>query len=333
VSLISAPAPASLAPAAARLASGGSIGSLVAVVVLTGLTDRLDTELAWVVLAGGLLVGLPHGAVDHLVPEWLLGQRLSVGQAAAGLTVYVGMAAGFFWLLRVAPLPSASLFLLVSAAHFGAGDVEFHALRRAETPRYRLIAVAAFGLPPVALPIAVHAAQVEPVLTALAPGLGALVAPEVRLLLLAVTLVSVIVTIAPAWRAGDRRVVLDLVVLVTVFVIAPPLVAFAAYFGFWHAARHIARLLSLDPRNAGDLATGSIARPLLRFARLAAWPTAASLAVLGGLWWGAGGAQGLVSAHLGLLAALTMPHVAVVSWLDRAGRRGRDTVTSPELRA
>jgi Brp/Blh family beta-carotene 15,15'-monooxygenase len=323
VSLLTTSIRPELAPVAARVASSSGPAAMVAVLAAAAVPGLLDTGLLWVVLAGGLLVGVPHGAVDHLVPEWLLGRRLPVAQAAAGLIAYVTTAAGFFWFLRVAPLPSTVVFLVVSAAHFGAGDVEFHALRRAETPRYRPLAVAAFGLPTVALPIAVHVDQVEPVLSALAPGLATLVGPEVRILLVTVTVAAAAITAWRASMAGDRHLVLDLIVLVAVFTFAPPLAAFAGYFGFWHAARHVGRLLSLDPRNAADLANDRIGRPLWRFARLAALPTVASLLVLAGLWWGAGGAEGLVSAHLGLLAALTMPHVAVVAWLDRTGRRTR----------
>ena len=330
MSTISASAPPGLFPVASRVASRTSLVAMVAVLSLGAVPGLLDTGVLWVVLAAGLLIGLPHGAVDHLVPEWLLGRRLPWPQAAAGLLAYVAVAAGFFGLLRVAPLPSAVVFLAVSAAHFGAGDVEFHALRRGVTPQYRLLAIAAFGLPTVALPIALHAEQVQPVLAALAPQLATLVTPQVRIVLLVATLLAVVVTGWRALNAGDVRAARDLVVLVVVFAVAPPLAAFAVYFGFWHAARHMGRLLSLDPRNASDLANDRLGRPLGRFARLAALPTAASLIVLAGLWWGAGGAQGLVSAHLGLLAALTMPHVAVVSWLDRTGHLAREL---PEVRA
>jgi Brp/Blh family beta-carotene 15,15'-monooxygenase len=304
--------------------------AMAVVLTLGAVPGLLGSGALWVVLAGGLLIGVPHGAVDHLVPEWLLGRRLPWPQAAAGLLAYVAIAAGFFGLLRVAPLPSAVVFLAVSAAHFGAGDVEFHALRSGATPRYRRLAVAAFGLPTVALPIAVHAEQVEPVLIALAPRLGTLVTPEVRAALLVATLLAAAITGWRALSAGDPRAARDLAVLVVVFAVAPPLAAFAVYFGFWHAARHVARLLSLDPRNAHDLGNDRLGPPLQRFARLAVLPTCASLIVLAALWWGAGGAQGLVSAHLGLLAALTMPHVAVVSWLDRTGRLAREL---PEVRA
>jgi hypothetical protein len=44
------------------------------------------------------------------------------------------------------------------------------------------------------------------------------------------------------------REVIDLIVLATLALIAPPLVAFAVYFGCWHAMRHTARLTLILPK-------------------------------------------------------------------------------------
>ncbi len=298
-----------------------SLSLLGVVACLALVPDALTGPVAWTVLAIGLLVGLPHGAVDHLVPEWTLGRELPRSTFLLILFAYVTVAALAFGLLLVQPVLAASLFLVVSILHFGAGDVEFLGAAGRSWSWQRPVAVLAFGLPPVALPIAVHAEQARPVLVGLAPELAVLTAPNVRTVALVVTFALVALTVWIAVAQGGGRIALDLAVLCLAFVLAPPLLAFAAYFGGWHAARHIARLLALDPRNADDLAMGRNGRPLLRFARSALLPTAASVVVLLGLWWGAGGVEGLVAAHLGLLVALTMPHVAVVSWLDRR-RRG-----------
>ncbi len=300
-----------------------SLWLLGAVGLLALVPEALTGPVTWAVLAIGLLVGLPHGAVDHLVPEWTLGRELPRSIFVLIVVAYVTVAALAFGLLLAQPVLAASLFLVVSILHFGAGDVEFLEVSGRLRSWQRPIAVLAFGLTPVALPIAVHAEQARPVLVGLAPELVVLTAPTVRTTALLVTVALVAVTAWSVTVQGRLRIALDLAVLCVAFVLAPPLLAFAAYFGGWHAARHIARLLALDPRNAADLAIGRTGRPLLRFARSALLPTVASVVVLLGLWWGAGGVEGLVAAHLGLLVALTMPHVALVSWLDRRRRNSR----------
>jgi Brp/Blh family beta-carotene 15,15'-monooxygenase len=50
-------------------------------------------------------------------------------------------------------------------------------------------------------------------------------------------------------RFNRKRDALDLLLLAALAVIAPPLVAFAVYFGGWHALRHTARLTSLLPKS------------------------------------------------------------------------------------
>lgn len=294
-----------------------SLGLLAVVAGLAVVPEALTGPLAWTVLAIGLLIGLPHGAVDHLVPEWTLGREVPRTVFVGVLAAYVAVAALAFGLLLVQPVLAASVFLIVSFLHFGAGDVEFLEVSETLPSWQRVSAVLAFGLAPVALPIAVHAEQARPVLVGLAPELAVLTAPTARMAALVVTFLLVALTVRNVVVRGRPRVALDLAVLCATFVLAPPLLAFAAYFGGWHATRHIARLLELDPGNAADLAAGRTARPLRRFARAALLPTLVSVTVLLGLWWGAGGVEGLVTAHLGLLVALTMPHVAVVSWLDR----------------
>lgn len=314
-------APASPADAVRVL----SIGGMLAVAALSLSPIGGDANLAWLVLAVGLLVGLPHGAVDHLVPSWEAGE--GVGRPSFVLVAgYVAIAAVAFTALQVAPLTVAAGFLVVSAWHFGTGDVVVHERDAGRLPVPRWVAAVAFGLPPIALPIAVHADTVAPVLTGLAPGLAVLTDDGVRATMLAVTILFVAVVAFVALTAGRTAMVVDLLVLLVTFVLTPPLLAFAVYFGLWHAARHVARLLELDPRNDAELARGLVLAPLGRFARSAAWPTLVSVVVLLGLWWGAGGAQGMVEAHLGLLVALTMPHVGLVAWLDRRPRPGRRDV-------
>lgn len=315
-------APPEIAPSAARAASRLSVMTLLAVAAASTLLPAGGgAVVGWVALAAGLVIGLPHGAVDHLVPEWLLGRRVPRTTMLVLLAAYVGTAAAFFAAMTFAPAPAGLVFLLVSIVHFGCGDVAFTAARAGRAPRFRPHLVLGFGAPPLLLPVALWPEPARAVLEGFAPGLAVLLTPGVRATLLAVVLLTAAAAAVSVLRLGDRRSAGEIALLVVVFAVTPPLLAFAAYFGAWHAARHVARLLSADPANAGALAAGHLGRPLARFARQAFLPTVASVTVLGLLWWGAGGAEGFVAAHLGLIAALTMPHVAVVAALDRTERQ------------
>jgi hypothetical protein len=76
-----------------------------------------------------------------------------------------------------------------------------------------------------------------------------------------------------------------------------------------------------------------LSRPLLRFVGQAALPTAAVLVVLALRWSAAEGWRAFVATELPVPAALRLPHVLVVSWLDgleSTGRgRGRRTSGGP----
>ena len=290
--------------------------------------------VSWLPVTLGLLLGLPHGAVDHLVPAWVRARRLSLPATAALLVGYVATAAVMFVLLRRYPLPGLLAFLAASLLHFGVGEVQYDRLRTQPAPLRRLrpptagrqvrteaaaaLQVLGWGGTSVLLPLACWPAQVRPVLEALAPGSGRLLlAPDVRHAAAAVVLAAAGLPVARALRQRRYRPAAELTLLVAVFLLVPPLVAFAGYFGAWHSTRHIVRLLAADPANTDDLAAGRLAPALRRFARAAAWPTALALLALVALVAAANDAQAYLAADLTLLAALTAPHMLLVGWFDR----------------
>lgn len=257
---------------------------------------------ALLVLAG--LLGLPHGAVDHLAWGWAQGQtrpRAPVVVAYALVAVLAVVVA------LLVPVPALLLLLALSAAHFAEGEVGWHRLR-GRAPCWP--AGLAAGLAVVALPLTLRPNDVRPLLTALDPGLpGILLAQEVRGPLLMLTALLVLAG-AVATRRSPARLG-ELALVVAVAAVLPPLVAFAAWFAGWHAVRHTARLLALDPRNTDDLAAGRVGAPLRQFARDAALPTAAALLGTAALALLLGLTGGLLVA----LLALTVPHTAVVARL------------------
>ena len=95
----------------------------------------------------------------------------------------------------------------------------------------------------------------------------------------------------------------------------PPVLAVGLYFTLWHSVRHVVRLELTDPVGAGELERGHVLAPFGRFLRQA-WPVTAvavALLVAVGVTLGSAG----LGVYLFLLAVLTTPHAAVVTWMDR----------------
>ncbi|MEU4566795.1 Brp/Blh family beta-carotene 15,15'-dioxygenase [Micromonospora sp. NPDC023956] len=268
-------------------------------------------------LIAGLLLGLPHGAVDHLVPAWLSTAARPWSARVALLVVYAAVAGAGLAAFRAAPDWALVGFLVVSVVHFGTADVAFHAERDRRPIRPGVPVVLAYGGPPVVVPLALWRDQVDPLLAAVAPGAPALLTVEVRTLALTAVLCAVAVTAIRDIRAGRARDAGQPVLLVGLFSAVPPPVAIGAYFAAWHSCRHVARLLRHDPQNTLDLASGRLGPPLRRFARQAAAPTVVAVAALTALVTWSGHRTDPLPATVAVLAALTLPHAVLVAWTDR----------------
>jgi len=246
-------------------------------------------------LAG--VLGVPHGAVDHQAWGWSAGE-LRPRTRVVGL--YAAAAAGAVAVALLAPLPALLLLLALSAAHFAEGEAAWARLagRAATWP-----AAAAAGVAVVVLPLTLRPTEVRPLLATLNPRLPEIVL-SARAPLLALTAIAVVAGLLSARRDPVR--LLELTLVVAVAAVLPPLAAFAAWFAGWHAVRHTARLIMLDPRGADG--------GLRRFARAAALPSAVALTGTVAL----GLVMGFTGGLLVALLALTVPHTAVVARLGTA---------------
>ena len=307
-----------------RLAARLSLAVAAAAVVLGLLVPGALLQQQLLVLVAGFVVGLPHGAVDHLVPFWTGWVRRSGVGMLVVLVGYVCVAvltwAGLTWAGRVV-LP---LLLALSVLHFGSGDLMADRDDDPGSPPLDglalAVAVLARGGPVVAGPLLVWPEQagraLESVqLTFVMPALG------VRVLIAGVVVACVGAAASTALRAGDRRAAAEVVLLALLFVAVPPLAAFGVYFGAWHGLRHTARLIGRDPRSHADLAAGRLRRPLRRFGVSAALPTLVAGTSAAALVLVAGQHTGLTGTVFSVLLALTVPHLVVVAALDLAGLR------------
>jgi Brp/Blh family beta-carotene 15,15'-monooxygenase len=309
----------------------------------TSVPTSVPTAAGVAVAVVGILLGIPHGAVDHVVAVRLArpaahGPGATMAVVLASYLLVAAVAAGA---LLAVPDVSVAVFLVVAAAHFAWGEITFAAERRGRRltgPGGAVLAATALGLVLVGLPLAT--VQGRAALAPLAPGLAAALDGRIALLpgpavtippggatlpavLLAVITAAGLALAAAAGRRRLHREAAEVLTLLVLFLATPPLIAFGVYFGAWHALRHTRRLVDL-------LAPGDDRRiQALAFARAAAAPTAGATGVLILLWTLRADADVVVTG-VSLLLALTFPHVLVVAALDRG--RARRTVGPPDAR-
>ena len=311
-----------------RLGLGLAWGSVVLSLVASPWIAEAPA-IVWLVpwAASVVVLGLPHGALDPFVPFRMRGEPLGARRVAAFCALYLGTAGAVIVLWALAPVAAAVGFVALTWAHWGQGDV--FALRALGwdahlTSRPHLaLAGAVRGALPMLVPLAAQPSAYAAVLGDLAAlfdpdgaaGVGAMVAPAAgaaRVALCALIGGYALWGAASARRRNAwRPLALDLgevAGLAVFFAVLPPLWSVGVYFCAWHALRHLARLEPIvAPR-----------RPL-RLALLAAPATLGALALFAGLGWllverPAAGA--LLSVYLVGIAAVTVPHVLVVSWMD-----------------
>jgi len=300
-----------------RLFSSASVAAAIILSILfSGLLGK--ESLGWqIVLAiTALAIGIPHGALDHLVTL----PKNEPKKMAIFVTVYVAVAViAVIGILRFNVF-GFCLVLLMSAIHFGIGDAAFiNEIDKRSAPQRalnRFLYIPVAGFTPVFIPLVNSAstdalAKVNPDLINWHQGFDSQI-------LISVTTFSIFAIIALLVIKRFREA-LDLALLLALALLTPPLIAFAVYFGCWHAMRHTARLTLSLPKclvalNAGELRTSFLKAIIPGLpALIGTFVVAAFLAISGKdftdeFFWMA----------LVVVWALTVPHMAVTAKLDRA---------------
>ncbi|WP_343573469.1 Brp/Blh family beta-carotene 15,15'-dioxygenase [Mycobacterium sp.] len=284
----------------------------------------VPTPLVLAVAGLGLVAGVPHGAADHAIAYSLAGDKPMV----LVIVGYAGVAAGVWALLRWAGPAALIAVVALSALHFGLGELEVvNPLTGWRPPMLVAVAIVVAGSGALVLPLAHCGVQLQAVANTVSPGLGRVLGwAPMQASLVVMWLLAALIAVTASLRSVHPTVALDVLILGAVGMLAPPLLAFAVWFGGWHSLRHCARTLTIEPGCAGLLAADRGREAALRLTRLAAIPSVAAWTALAALGWftaAASSPTALVAEVLRLLLALTVPHALVVLWADRATHRPR----------
>jgi Brp/Blh family beta-carotene 15,15'-monooxygenase len=221
-------------------------GAGILIAVFFGPFEGIPIELQVGIALAALTIGIPHGAVDHLITL----PSLTTVQRVAFFTTYLAIVGLVIWAILSANVLGFQLVVLMSAIHFGLGDASFvselNARRADARPFPKLPFALASGFTPVVIPLV--SSQSTQALEAVNPNLVDWSMGTAPILFVAMTTISCGAII---WMLIVKRhqEAIDLSLLLALSLLAPPLIAFAIYFGLWHAMRHTARV-SLELRKS-----------------------------------------------------------------------------------
>jgi Brp/Blh family beta-carotene 15,15'-monooxygenase len=293
--------------------------AIVASLVAAQLIGSKDLTWQVAIALFALAVGIPHGALDHFVTVPRTNKKIMF----IFISIYVLVACVAVLAILKWNVLGFQIVVLMSLVHFGVGDSAFlnelDRLKGISSSRLpTAFVVLAFGSIPVVLPLinslsTSALAQVNTNLVNWHQGFD----ESLR----AIVLVLFIVAVAALVITKRFRDVIDLLLLTALAVLTPPLIAFAVYFGCWHAMRHTARLTLVLPESLSAYEQGKALKAFWS-AVLPGTPALIGAFILAaGLWIYGNVDKSFFWFVLTIVWALTVPHMIITAKLDRKALR------------
>lgn len=197
-----------------------------AAALVLGLSSGWPEPLQTLLIVPLLLGGLIHGAVDLVRLSRL---RFISLIPAAGIYFFVACLSLLCFVSY--PFIGLATILVISAAHFGFSDTE-------QPPGWRRgVDIIARGAVVITIPTWLHPQDVGLVFVAIAgDDASGLVGIISQMGPLAVSVAALAMLVAVT---SNQAKSIEWGVLILLFVLAPPILAFAVYFAFLHSARHL----------------------------------------------------------------------------------------------
>jgi len=200
-----------------------AIGIIICLIFMLFPENNVTVQLA---LFGIILlsVGIPHGAIDHLISNPKIDSRGLV----KFLLIYLSMIAGYLAIWYFIPVLALMAFLLMSAYHFG----QSHFFSESTLKNYSLLLYVSRG---GYFLFAILLGDWESTKVILSPLVNLDYLNNSRYFVLAAFLLSTLLAQGIFGSKFRRKHILELSILGPILYLSPLLIGFIVYFGFWHA--------------------------------------------------------------------------------------------------
>lgn len=293
--------------------------AIVASLVASELIDSKDLTWQVVIAVLALAVGIPHGALDHFVTV----PRTNKKTMAVFICIYVLVAVAAAMAILKWNVLGFQIVVLMSLVHFGVGDSAFlneldRLKEKTSSHLPTAFVVLAFGSIPVVLPLINSSStsalsEVNINLVNWHQGFD----ESLRVVVLGLFIVALVALVI----AKRYRDVIDLFLLAALAVLTPPLIAFAVYFGCWHAMRHTARLTLVLSKSHSDYEQSHALKAFWSAVMPGTPALIGSFVVAASLWIYGEVDKSFFWFVLTIVWALTVPHMIVTAKLDRKALR------------
>jgi Brp/Blh family beta-carotene 15,15'-monooxygenase len=280
--------------------------------------DTANNLAPWTVLISVFLIGIPHGAIDHIMAGELYGlsQTFKDHMIFYGSYLIIMLFVGALWFFY--PVAGMIFFLIISIYHFGQADMEDFIVKK---PGKRLFYVAR-GLLVIGLIIFSNTTITFAIMSdAMRSGMGSLrgllPASEYMIVIIISAYALILIPGVLTRRLhSPMRLLLDSVLLIALLIITGPMIGFALYFALWHSAGHIREMKSYFESKNQQFT-------VLTFYRKSAPFTLISILGLIVLLWvnqTFGIQNELFSLLFILISVLTLPHMVIVEKMYGSAR-------------
>lgn len=299
--------------------------ALICIVLSVLAPDILKDIELWILGFSIVLVGIPHGALDHLIAANVFeqGNRLIDHLKFYGWYIVLMVFIAGLWFIY--PEAGLLLFLIISVLHFGQADIEgfYHADHQHEVSQLMMNSTAiSRGIMIIGLILSAFPNQVLPILEA-AVGTKSWftnwLSESSHVLKWGVILqygVIALLFLKTSILSQNKKLffIVDSILITILFLTVPPLASFAVYFALWHSIGHIGEITSYFKGIDQPLTLVVFYMKALPFSLV----SFAGLGVLLFVTQSLSMENQIISLTFVLISVLTLPHMVVAHGLIRS---------------